>query len=135
MLTAKSLDTDLRESIEREATTLDISRIAGYLQAHLGQKVTAYLSGIDNAKTVGLWISGGAAPRDLPKTRLRYAYQATRLIVEAYSDEIAKAWFFGSNTLLDDEAPAYVLRYGTTPDDLRLIIPAARNLVQLAEAR
>jgi hypothetical protein len=135
MLTVKSLVTDLRESIEREATMLDISRIAGYLQAHLGQKVTAYLAGIDNAKTVGLWISGGAGPRDLPKTRLRYAYQAARLIIEAYGDETAKAWFFGSNTLLDDEAPAYVLRYGTTPDDLRLVIPAARNLVQLAEAR
>jgi hypothetical protein len=135
MLTVKSLDTGLRENIEREATTLDISRIAGYLQAHLGQKVTAYLAGIDNAKTVGLWISGGAAPRDIPKTRLRYAYQAARLIIAAYGDETAKAWFFGSNTLLDDEAPAYVLRYGTTPDDLRLVIPAARSLVQLAEAR
>src|SRR5262249_37802126 len=82
MVIDKHLDTDLRERIEREATTLDISRIAGYLQAHLGQKVTAYLAGLDNAKTVGLWISGGAAPRDLPKTRLRYAYQAARLIIE-----------------------------------------------------
>jgi hypothetical protein len=140
MLTAKDLETDLRESIEREATTLDISRIAGYLQAHLGQKITAYLAGIGNAKTVGLWISSGAAPRDLPKTRLRYAYHASRLLIEAYDDETAKAWFFGSNTLLDDEAPAYVLRHGSTPDDLRLVIPAARTFVQaaapaLAEAR
>ncbi|HEY0552822.1 MAG TPA: XRE family transcriptional regulator [Thermoanaerobaculia bacterium] len=129
MLTAKALDADLRGSIEREATTLGISQIAGYLQAHLGQKITAYLAGLDNAKTVGLWISGNAAPRDLPKTRLRYAYQAARLLVESYDDETAKAWFFGSNSLLDDEAPSYVLRHGSTPDDLRLVIPAARNLV------
>jgi hypothetical protein len=129
MLTVKAVDTDLRGSIEREATTLGISKIAGYLQAHLGQKITAYLAGLDNAKTVGLWISGNASPRDLPKTRLRYAYQAARLLVETYDDETAKAWFFGSNTLLDDEAPSYVLRHGTTPDDLRLVIPAARNLV------
>jgi hypothetical protein len=140
MLTAKNPDTDLRDSIERETAILDISRIAGYLQAHLGQKITAYLAGIDNAKTVGLWISGGAAPRDLPKTRLRYAYQASRLIIEVYDDETAKAWFFGSNRLLDDEAPAYVLRYGTTPDDLRLVIPAAHTLLEtsapaFAEAR
>jgi hypothetical protein len=128
MLTEKTLDTDLR-SIEREATTLAIPTIAGYLQAHLGQKITAYLAGLDNAKTVGMWISGAVMPRDLPKTRLRYAYQAARLLVEAYDDETAKAWFFGSNTLLDDEAPSYVLRHGTTPDDLRLVIPAARNLV------
>jgi hypothetical protein len=140
MSTVKNLDSELRMTVEREATTLDISRIAGYLQNHLGQKITAYLAGNDNAKTVGLWISGKVEPRDLPKTRLRYAYQAARLLVEAYDDETAKAWFFGSNTLLDDEAPAYVLRHGTTPDDLRLVIPAARNLVGVgapafAEAR
>jgi hypothetical protein len=128
MMTDKTLDTDLR-GIEREATTLGIPTIAGYLQAHLGQKITAYLAGLDNAKTVGMWISGTVMPRDLPKTRLRYAYQAARLLVEAYDDETAKAWFFGSNMLLDDEAPSYVLRHGTTPDDLRLVIPAARNLV------
>ncbi len=128
MLTEKTLDTDLR-SIEREAVTLGIPTIAGYLQAHLGQKITAYLAGLDNAKTVGMWISGAVVPRDLPKARLRYAYQAARLLVEAYDDETAKAWFFGSNTLLDDEAPSYVLRHGTTPDDLRLVIPAARNLM------
>jgi hypothetical protein len=132
MLTAKNLDLDLRGTIEREATMLNISKIAGYLQHHLGQKITAYLAGIDHAKTVGLWISGNVEPRDLPKTRLRYAYQAARLLIEAYDDDTAKAWFFGSNTLLDDEAPAYVLRHGTTPDDLRLVIPACRNLVEVA---
>ncbi|HEX4495007.1 MAG TPA: XRE family transcriptional regulator [Thermoanaerobaculia bacterium] len=132
MITKKSLVPSLKGTIEREATTLGISRIAGYLQDHLGQKITAYLSGVGHAKTVGLWISGSAEPRDLPKVRLRYAYQAARLLVESYDDETAKAWFFGSNTLLDDEAPAYVLRHGTTPDDLRLVIPAARNLVEVA---
>jgi len=134
MPTAKTLNPDLRGTVEREAITLDIARIAGYLQDHLGQKITAYLAGNDHAKTVGLWISGKVEPRDLPKTRLRYAYQAARLLVEAYDDETAKAWFFGSNALLDDDAPAFVLRHGTTPDDLRLVIPAARNLVGIAPA-
>jgi hypothetical protein len=132
MSTVKKLDSELGVAIEREATTLEIPKIAGYLQNHLGQKITSYLAGNDHAKTVGLWISGKVEPRDMPKTRLYYAYQAARLIIEAYDDETAKAWFFGSNTLLDDEAPAYVLRHGTTPDDLRLVIPAARNLVGAA---
>jgi hypothetical protein len=129
MWTDKTLDTDLQGDIEREATTLSVPTIAGYLHSHLGQKITAYLAGIDTTKTVRMWISGAVMPRDLPKARLRYAYQAARMIVEAYDDETAKAWFFGSNTLLDDEAPSYVLRHGTTPDDLRLVIPAACNLV------
>ena len=132
MPTFKILDPNLREIVEREATTREISKIAGYLQEHLGQKITAYLSGVDHAKTVGQWIAGHVEPRDLPKTRLRYAYQAARFLIETYDDETARAWFFGSNTLLDDEAPAYVLRHGTTPDDLRLVVPAVRRFVEAA---
>jgi hypothetical protein len=127
-----TLDPSFRQTIEHEATTQTISRIAEYLQEHLGQKITAYLSGVEHAKTVGSWISGDSDPRDPAKTRLRYAYQAARFLIEAYDAETAKAWFFGSNTLLDDEAPAYVLRRASTPDELRLIIPAARKLVETA---
>lgn len=124
------LEPGLRQAVEQEAITMEISGIAKYLQEHLGQKVTAYLSGLDNAKTVGLWINEESEPRDPAKTRLRYAYQAARLLVQAYADETAKAWFFGCNSLLDDEAPAYVLRHGTTPDDFRLIVPAARSILE-----
>lgn len=130
MSATKVLDSSLRETVEREATTLGIPTIASYLHNQLGQKITAYLSGVDHAKTVGLWISGKVEPRNLPKTRLRYAYQATRLLTEAYDAETAKAWFFSSNMLLDDEAPAYVLRHARTSDDLRLVIPAVRNLLE-----
>ena len=129
------IDPDLIEAIEHEAVSQKISEVAGFLQEHLGQKVTAYLSGLDHAKTVGLWAAGTSEPRELAKTRLRYAYKAARYLVEAYDDETARAWFFGSNTVLDDEAPAYVLRHGDSPEDLRLIIPAVRQFVEAAVAR
>jgi hypothetical protein len=121
-----------RSQVEREAVTARIRDVAAYLQEHLGQRITAYLSGLDHAKTVGLWIAGRSEPRDLASTRLRYAYQAARLLAESYDDETARAWFFGSNTRLDDEAPAYLLRHATSLDDLRQIIPAARAFVETA---
>jgi hypothetical protein len=127
--------------IEREATVGRISDLAGYLQKHLGQKLTAYLSGLDHAKTVGLWVAGKAEPREPAKARLRSAYQAARFLVDTYDAETARAWFFGSNTRLDDRAPAYVLRHGTTPEELGSVVPAAREFVEaahspeLAEAR
>ena len=130
MPSPKMLDPELRWIVEHEATTLEIARIAKYLQDHLGQEITGYLSGIDNAKTFELWTSEESAPRNPAKTRLRYAYQAARLLIEAFDDETAKAWFFGCNTALADEAPAYVLRHGATPDDLRLVVPAARKLLE-----
>ncbi|HXO30158.1 MAG TPA: XRE family transcriptional regulator [Thermoanaerobaculia bacterium] len=125
-------EVDLRSQVEHEAITAKIGDVAAYLQEHLGQKMTAYLSGIDHAKTVGLWVAHKSEPRDLPSMRLRYAYRAARLLIDAYDDETARAWFFGSNTRLDDEAPAYLLRHGTSPDDLRRMIPAAYAFVEVA---
>jgi len=122
-----------RSRADRQAVTTSIRDVAAYLQDHLGQKMTAYLSGLDHPKTVGHWVSGKSEPRDLASTRLRYAYQATRLLTESYGDETARAWFFGSNTYLDDEAPAYLLRHATSLDGLRQIIPAARAFVETAD--
>ena len=73
-----------------------------------------------------------AEPRDGADLRLRYAFQAARLLVDAYGDRQAKAWFLGTNTRLDDEAPAYVLRGAETPEELRFLVPAARAFVGAA---
>ncbi|HVR94977.1 MAG TPA: XRE family transcriptional regulator, partial [Thermoanaerobaculia bacterium] len=90
------------------------------------------LSGVKDPKMVGQWASGKVQPRLLPQSRMRHAYQATRYLVEVYGDETAQAWFFGSNSQLDDEAPAYVLRHGNAPEDWRFVISAAREFVENA---
>lgn len=122
MIVALALDP---VEIEHEATKADIADVARYLQAHLGQKLTAYLAGVKDPKMVGKW-TRGTAPRDTAAMRLRAAFQATRMLAGAYGDNCAKAWFVGSNTRLDDEAPAWVLRYAQAPDDMRLLVPTAR---------
>ena len=119
--------------VEREATVTDIAKIAAFLQDALGQKVTAYLSGLRDPKIVGRWVRGQVDPRDMVKMRLRSGYQAARMLVEAYGAETTKAWFFGCNTRLDDEAPASVLRRARTPDDLRRVVPAARAFAGAAD--
>ncbi len=111
--------------IENEATKADIAEVARYLQEHLGQKLTAYLAGVRDPKMVGKW-ARGTEPRDASAMRLRAAFQATRMLAAAYGDASAKAWFVGTNTRLDDEAPAWVLRHAQAPDDLRLLVPTAR---------
>ena len=115
--------------MEREAITFGTDRLAGYLQEALGRKVVAYLAGLKDPKMVGAWARGSVKPRDTVALRLRYAYQPARILVNAYGDETAKAWFFGTNHMLDDEAPAYVLRHARTPDEIRLVVPAARSFV------
>ena len=116
--------------IERQAVTSDISQVARYLQQHLGQKVTAYLSGVKDAKLVGQWAAGKVQPRPMPKFRLRSAYQAARYLVDAYGKETAQAWFFGQNGQLNGRAPAFALREGKDPEDWSFVVSAAKTFVE-----
>jgi hypothetical protein len=120
--------------VSTDAARLPIHEIAAFLRQHLGQRMTAYISGVNDPKMVTHWIARRNTPRDQPQMRLREGYQAARLVVDTYGDETAKAWFFGSNTRLDDRAPAYVLRHASNWEDMRFIIPAARAFTAAAAA-
>jgi hypothetical protein len=114
------------EHITHEATRLDIAEISAYLQAQLGQKLTAYLAGVTDPKMVGRWASGKAQPHSDRDMRLRDAFKATKMVVAAYGPTTAKAWWVGSNTRLDDRAPAAIVRGATDPEAMRYVVPAAR---------
>lgn len=117
------------EQVSVEAVRLSIGEIATFLRQHLGHGMTAYISGVNDPRIVARWIAGRNVPRNQPQIRLRESYQATRLLVSAYGDDTAKAWLFSSNARLGDQAPAYVLRNGTSWEDLRSVVPAARAFV------
>jgi hypothetical protein len=111
--------------VEREAVTADFSEVAGWLQEELGQQLTAYLAGLRDPKVVGKWRKG-SPPRPAAEFRLRTAYSAARMLVDAYGAGTARAWFLGSNSRLDDEAPAWLLRHAEDPGDVRFLVPTAR---------
>src|ERR1700756_2143126 len=117
----------------REAAVSDIAKTPSFLQRALGQKVTAYLSGLRDPKIVGRWSRGEVAPREPVTMRLRAGYQAARMVVDAYGTETARAWFFGPTPRLDAQAPASILRRARTPDDLRLVVPTARAFAGAAD--
>jgi hypothetical protein len=120
------------EAIERESARAAISDVVEYLQDHLGSMTVAYLAGLKNTQMLRRW-KGGSEPQQLVKLRLRSAYQSTRMLVETFDDETAEAWFFGSNSKLDDEAPARVLRVAQSFDEMRLIVPAAKAFTRAPE--
>jgi hypothetical protein len=115
------------QQVSAEAARLPIHQIAAFLRTHLGKRGTAYISGVSDPKMVSRWIARQNAPRDQAQMRLREAFQAAQLVIGSYGDETAKAWFFGSNEELDDQAPAYVLRHAKSWEDLRSVVPAART--------
>lgn len=112
--------------VSDEATRMDVAEIAAYLQAQLGQRLTAYVAGVTDPKMVGRWAAGKARPRDEREMRLRDAFKATRMLVDVFGPATAKAWWVGSNTRLDDRAPAAIVRHATDPEALRYVVPAAR---------
>lgn len=119
-----------RSSVEIDTTRSELSDLAAYLEEHVGQRVTAYLSGLRDSKRVGQWAEGTVRPRSPNGLRLRHGYHATRLLVEAFGDETAKAWLFGANRQLGDEAPAFVLRHSELPEEVAPVIRAARSFAE-----
>ncbi|HST38366.1 MAG TPA: hypothetical protein VLK58_02600 [Conexibacter sp.] len=117
------------ERLDRDAATLPIGEVAAYLQAQLGQRMTAFLAGLSDAKQIGRYATpGGPAPRSAVANRLRHGYKVVRMISDAYDASTAKAWLFGTNTRLDDEAPIEVLRTAADPEQFTAVVRAARQL-------
>ena len=114
--------------IENEAVKRPISEIAGYLQKTIGQKLTGYMVGLTDPKVVGGWISEKTLPKnDDYATRLRCAYKVVRMIEGAFDKETAKSWLLGTNSRLEEQSPAYVIRNATESNDYRLVVRTART--------
>jgi hypothetical protein len=118
------------ELLDREASTLPIGEVATFLQDRLGQRMTAFLGGLTDAKQIGRYArASGPEPRAAVAQRLRHGYKVVRIINETYDTDTAKAWLFGTNTRLDDHAPIELLRTAEKPEQFTAVIRAARQLV------
>jgi len=98
----------LRRAHEQAVGT-PIADVASYVQELLGQKWTAYLAGISDAKAVGKWARGTRKPQPDSERKLRDAYQIAVLIAQVDDEPTARAWFSGMNPVLGHRAPAWVI--------------------------
>lgn len=60
-------------------------------------------------------------------TRLRAAWRVAGMLAETQSPKTGQAWFQGANPLLDDVAPARLLREGSPAKAAPRILAAARD--------
>jgi hypothetical protein len=108
-------------STEAHRTTVEssVEDIAAFLQDALGQKLVAFMVGVEDPKTVGRWASGKRLPQDpSAEQKLRAAYQVFRLLATQESPHTVRAWFVGLNPQLDDESPATAISESRTRDVL-----------------
>jgi hypothetical protein len=110
----------VERKVHRQATAAPVSEIAGTLQELLSRRLTAFIAGVGDGKTVSRWASGEVAEiRDVwMEQRLRTAYEITQLLLTYDAAQTVKAWFIGLNPQLGDVSPAEALREGRLKDAL-----------------
>lgn len=106
------------------AVRASVPKIAGELEELLGQRLTAVIAGVSDAKAVARWARGERAPRPDAEQRLRDAYYIAHLLLQTEGPTTIRAWFSGMNPELDDRAPALVLA-----DDAPRVLQAARTFL------
>ena len=99
----------VRQTAHTRAMRASVPEIATRLQEVLGQRLTAVVAGVNDAKAVGQWARGLRAPHPDAERRLRDAYQVVGLLLENDAPETIRAWFGGMNPHLGDQAPALVV--------------------------
>ena len=102
----------------RQAVSTPIPEMVDSLQRHLSRRVTAYIAGVTNGKTVTRWANGDVSEiRDhLTEQKLRTAYEISLLLTHYEEPPTVKAWFIGLNPQLGDVAPIEALREGRLKD-------------------
>lgn len=110
--------------LHRQAVTASVSEVAGLLQELLSRRLTTYIAGVQDGKTVNRWTSGEVTEiRDHEtEQRLRTAYEIAQLLLADDSPRTVRAWFIGLDPHLGDTSPAEAIREGRLQD----VLAAAR---------
>src|ERR671938_1444026 len=119
-MASTALDQQRRRAHAR-ATRQGIAATAAALQDLFGQRLTAALAGVRDAKAVGRWARGADVPRAQAAAALENAFQVVELLRSQEDDQTIQAWFRGMNPDLGDRPPALLIR--SEPDQ---VMQAAR---------
>lgn len=115
-----------------EANRMTNAELVGALRPLLGDRLVAYLGQVKETRAVRGWADGTrqiAGPETVE--RLRIAYRIAGMICERDSPAVAQAWMQGLNPLLDDRAPALLLRDGDVGETGPMVLAAARQFVSV----
>ena len=106
--------------VHRQATVAPVSEMAGLLQELLTRRLTAFVAGVKDGKTVTRWASGEVTEirEHAVEQRLRTAYEIAQLLLGVDSPRTVRAWFIGLDPHLGDIAPAEAIREGRLQDAL-----------------
>jgi hypothetical protein len=112
----------------RNSLTHPIPDLLSTLTSKIGKKLTAYVAGVDDVKTIESWILGEPLPGDAER-RLRLTYQIVMTLTITDTPAVAQAWLMGINPELDDRVPLRLLKEGNLDQVAGDIVRTARTFV------
>jgi hypothetical protein len=115
-----------------EILRMEPSQIVGGLVDILGKKITAYLAGVKDTRTIDAWMEPGRDEDDSRRVdfdRLRLALRIAKILTAGDSNRTVQAWFGGLNPELGDRNPARLLRDGDLATEGEAVLSAARAFV------
>jgi hypothetical protein len=112
----------------RDSLILHMPDLLSTLTSKIGKKVTAYVAGVDDVKTIESWIVGEPLPQDAERL-LRLTYQIVMTLTMTDTPAVAQAWLMEINPELDERVPLRLLREGNLDQVAGDIVGAARTFV------
>ncbi len=107
------------ENAYRQSVQTPVSDIATFLQEWLSPRLSAYVVGVKDTKTVARWAKGEVTDlRQSNEEKLRTAYAIAQLLMQYDSPQTVRAWFIGLNPQLGDVSPAETIRKGQIQEAL-----------------
>lgn len=94
-----------------EATKLVFPELVTRMTSIIGKKLTAYIAGKDDVRSIDRWIQGQGSYKDA-EPRLRFAYQLVATLSEHDRPAVVQSWLTGINPELRDRTPIRLLREG-----------------------
>jgi Protein of unknown function (DUF2384) len=100
------------EAAYKHSLHATIPEMAATLQALVGQRLVAFVTGSRSNKTVARWASGDNHPQLQVEAKLRDLYRTVLILQATEPPDTIRAWMTSANPYLGDEVPAEVLREG-----------------------
>lgn len=107
-----------------QAMRLPMREIVRRLVELLGSTSVALIAGVQETRAVAQWMDNREPQRGHV---LRFTLQLALMIAHRTDPDTARAWFFGSNPVLEGAVPAYLLRDRPLEEIQMDILGAARS--------
>src|ERR1700760_4821818 len=113
---------------QRDSVTLPLPKLVAALIEIIGKKITAYICGAKDVRTVERWIEG-VEPYKGAEQKLRTTYHVVKLLGDYESSRVVQSWMLGLNPQLDDVSPARLLREKEIETSGPAVLGAARTFL------